>query len=49
MIMAQFIDSEVVVEADIEENDEVSDNSELDSLSSFIDNEKRDNEFLSII
>ena len=42
--MVQFIDFEVSVEADIKENDEVSDNSDLDSLSSFIDNEEREND-----
>ena len=42
--MVQFIDFEVGVEADIEENDDVSDNSDLDSLSSFIDNEEREND-----
>ena len=42
--MAQFIDFEVGVEADIEENDEVRDNWDLDSLSSFIDNEEREND-----
>ena len=41
--MVQFIDFEVGVEADIEENDEASDNSDLDSLSSFFDNEEREN------
>ena len=42
--MAQFIDFEVGVEEDIKEDDEVSDDSDLDSLSSFIDNEETDNE-----
>ena len=41
--MVQFIDFEVGLEADIEENDEASDNSDLDSLSSFFDNEEREN------
>ena len=42
--MAQFIDFEVGVEADAEENDEVSEyDSDLDSLSSFIDNQENDN------
>ena len=42
--MAQFIDFEVDVEADAEEN-EVSDyDSDLDSLSSFIDNQEKGNE-----
>ena len=41
--MVQFIDFEVGVEVDIEEIDEVSDNSDLDSLSSFVDNEEREN------
>ena len=42
--MAQFIDFEVDVEADAEEN-EVSDyDSDLDSLSSFIDNQHKGNE-----
>ena len=38
-----FIDFEVGVEADIEENDEVRDNSDLGFFSSLIDNEERDN------
>ena len=42
--MVQFIDFEVGVEEDIKEDDEVSDDSDLDSLSSFIDNEETDNE-----
>ena len=42
--MAQFIDFVVGVEEDIKEDDEVSDDSDLDSLSSFIDNEETDNE-----
>ena len=42
--MAQFIDFEVGVEEDIKEDDEVSDDSDLDSLSSFIDNEETDND-----
>ena len=42
--MAQFIDFEVGVEEDIKEDEEVSDDSDLDSLSSFIDNEETDNE-----
>ena len=42
--MAQCIDFEVGVEEDIKEDDEVSDDSDLDSLSSFIDNEETDNE-----
>ena len=42
--MAQFIDFEVGVEEDIKEDDEVSDDSDLDSLSSFIDNEETDKE-----
>ena len=42
--MAQFIDFEVHVEADTEEN-EVSDyDYDLDSLSSFIDNQESNNE-----
>ena len=41
--MVQFIDFEVGVEVEIEENDEVSDNLDLDSLSSFVDNEEREN------
>ena len=42
--MAQFIDFEVDVEADAEEN-EVSDyDSDLDSLSSFIDNQENGSE-----
>ena len=48
----QFIDFEVGVEADIKENDEVNDNSGLDSLLSFIDNEERERKrckFLSIM
>ena len=42
--MVQFIDFEVGVEEDIKEDDEVSDDSDLDSLSSFIDNEETDND-----
>ena len=42
--MVQFIDFEVGVEEYIKEDDEVSDDSDLDSLSSFIDNEETDNE-----
>ena len=42
--MVQLTDFEIGVEADIEENDEVSDNSDLDSLSSFIDNEEKKND-----
>ena len=38
-----FIDFEVGVEADIEENDKVRDNSDLGFFSSLIDNEERDN------
>ena len=41
--MVQFIDFEVGVEVDIEEIHEVSDNSDLGSLSSFVDNEEREN------
>ena len=42
--MVQFIDFEVGVEEYIKEDDEVSDDSDLDSLSSFIDNEETDND-----
>ena len=42
--MTQCIDFEVGVEEDIKEDDEVSDDSDLDSPSSFIDNEETDNE-----
>ena len=41
--MAKFIDFEVGIEEDIGEDDKVSD-SDLDSLSSFIDNEETDND-----
>ena len=44
--MAEFIEFEVGVEEDIEEeeDDKVSDDSDLDSLSSFIDKEEKDND-----
>ena len=44
--MAEFIEFEVGVEEDIEEeeDDKVSDDSDLDSLSSFIDNKEKDND-----
>ena len=44
MINGAVIDFEVGVEVNIEENEKVSDNSDLDSLSSFTDNEERDND-----
>ena len=48
--MVQFINFEVGVEANIEENEKVSDNSDLDSLSSFTDNEERQRcKFLCIL
>ena len=42
--MAQFIDFEVDVEADAEENEVSEYDSDLDSLSSFIDNQEKGNE-----
>ena len=45
-----FIDFEVGVEADIEENDKVRDNSDLGFFSSLIDNEERQQcKFLSLL
>ena len=42
--MAQFIDFEVDFEADAEENEVSEYDSDLDSLSSFIDNQENGNE-----
>ena len=42
--MAQFIDFEVDVEEDAEENEVSEYDSDLDSLSSFIDNQEKGNE-----
>ena len=42
--MAQFIDFEVDVEADSKENEVSDSDSDLDSLSSFIDNQENSNE-----
>ena len=42
--MAQFIDFEVDVETDAGENEVSGDDSDLDSLSSFIDNQENGNE-----